>query len=1067
MPISGVEAYFREDRTIREDKEVLREYYHMTLLAINLEGWHNLLRITSDAWEHGFYGKACCDYSTLEKHNAGLVCLTACVSGFVPWNLAQGEDKKIKTWLNKMRKIFGDRLFVEIMPHGFDQQRTVNTELINWAGTNSVPVVATTDAHYPYADWHDTHEVLWLCSTGSSFQKREEEKRRAIEKLKAEGKGEDVYDNFGASDLPTLYLMSEDEVAEAFARYHPDIPVETVRSAMDMTNEIAGMVQPYLVDKGLKMPAVDRSKLGVIEPEVAKVFEQPEPDPTAAFGMPEGETWINDNEFYAECVIRQWLNEGYEAEREKRAKWGYEFDEEEARKQDEYELSVFREKGVLSYFVVIGEAVRWCKKPEVGIRVGLGRGSAAGSRVLYGIGVTGICPIGHGLLFERFMNPARSDMPDVDLDFQHKRRHEVKHHVGEVWGHDNVADIISHQTFGIRSALQAVGRVYDVDYGEMMSLTKHLDDGHGDYSLQDVYEISKELRAFADKHPDVWKHALRLEGQIRAKSKHAAGIVITDKPVSDYMPTMRDTEGGKVTAWSEQADFPIISKYGFLKIDFLGLDGLTVQDTALRLIEQETGERPDIDALPFTWDPDAVEEDVIQAFGTESTIGIFQFEGTGIRGLLRSIKPTSFRDLVAANALYRPGPLESGTAFSYGHRKNGKEPTEYWAPALEEVLSETHGIMVYQEQAIRVAQVLAGYTPAEADIIRKTLTKLSSAKVSDNAGRIALEELTEDFVARGMAQGHSETVLRRVIEELKYFTRYSFNKSHSAGYSGESYQDMWLKKRYPKQLYASLMTWKNDKVPVLVRDARSNGVKVLPPDVNTSGRSFTIDGDSIRYGLEAVKNVADASIQVIAKLREDGPFESLEDMAQRVSDAGMAAKCNSRVRSSLMCAGAMDTIGERRDGEVFEWQEKGEDKQLTWSPKTRADKEREYIGIALSEASETVEGYRDILRERVHTLEDIEGMPEGEWATIGGELTRVNRRLTKTGQPMAFLDVTFGRDQYSGVVFADVLVPNDRLFDEGNIVLMKGKVGEDGSMVVAQIVEASTLRAHLEQGEAA
>lgn len=1049
MPIVGVEAYFREDRNIREDKVVLKEYYHMTLLAKNLEGWHNLLRITSDAWSKGFYGKPCCDYDTLDRYGDGLIVMTACVSGFLPYNIIRGgEDKKLKSWLTKMRKRFGDDLHVEIMPHDFDDQRQSNLEVVSFAAREGLDVVATVDAHYPTQDWHDTHEVVWLISTASSFKQKAEEKAKKIELLKAEGKGEDVYDDFGAGKLGTLYLMSEDELKQTFADNHPQLPAEVVTDAIAGTERVAAKIEPFLVDKSPKMPRVTEAKAREIEPGAME--EE----------LPVDVKWANDAERFAEKILRGWLREGFARNTRIRASHGYEFPLEVHQKQCEYELDIFRSKGVLSYFVVIGEVVRWAKAN--GIRVGPGRGSAAGSDVLYNIDVTGLDPIGHRLKFERFMNPARSDMPDVDLDFQHDKRKFAKAHAGDVWGTDHVADIISHGTFAPRAVLGAVSRAFDVPYEEYTEVTKNLDDGSGDYDLQDIHDLGGVLENFAAKYPEVWKHALRLEGQVARLSKHAAGVVITDQPVTDYMPTQRGNDGSIVTAWSEQADFPIISKYGFLKIDFLGIDGLTLQAHALDSIEKETGERPAIDDLPFTWDPMAVEQEVMEPFGRGGNFGVFQFAGSGISGLLKQIKPTNFNDLVAANALYRPGPLESGTAFQYGDRKNGRAPEEYWADAVRPALEETYGIMVYQEQAIEVAQLLAGYSPSEADLIRRTLTKLSSAKVSDNAGRNALEAMREEWVKRVVAEGHSKEVAEEVLTQYMFFTRYSFNKAHAGGYGAEAYQDMWLKVHFPKHFYAACMTIETDEVARAVREAQARDVVVLPPDINTSERAFAIDGEAIRFGLEAVKFVSDSSISVIAKLREDGePFESYAEFEKRVTDAGLAAKCNSRVRQALLKCGAFDELGERKDGVEFEHTFTKEEGPvtLTWSDKTRARMEREFIGFALS--ANASDEHKELIARRAFTPDELERVEPGSTVTIGGELTRVKDHKTKRGQPMAFVDISFGTDTHSCVCFTETYLTHRSVLWEGNAVLARATIEADGSLILQRLTSVDVLAEYL------
>jgi DNA polymerase III alpha subunit len=1274
MPITGVEAYFREDRTIRGDKEVLKEYYHLVLIAKNLKGWHNLLRLTSEAYSTGFYGKPCVDWDLLERYHEGVMATFSCVSGFVPWNIHKGDDKRVNLHIKRMKKLFGEDLYIEIMPHGFDQQKTVNIELAGVAAQHSVPILATVDAHTPYENWHDTHEVLWMISTASSFKQKAEAKKIAQEK------GEDTYD-FGSSstDLHTLYLMSEDELRNAFKKNHPQLPQHVVDEAINNTDLLAQKVEPFMVDNTLKMPK------------------------------------MKGGDIAAERLVREWCQEGLKRilswyPEEHWEKW----DLQVYKDQLEYELKIFKDKGVFGYFVVIGDMTRWAKSE--GIRVGAGRGSAAGSLALYLMGVTGIDPISHGLMFERFMNPARSDMPDVDIDFQHKRRAEVKQHLGDRWGTKNVADIISYQTFGIRSTLASVARVYDVDYQEIVELTKSLDDGHGDLTLADIFEVSDTLKAFAAKYPDIMKHALRLEGQVKAKSKHAAGVVVMDRPVTDHMPTMKGSDDSIVTAWcldgdtlvatadgrnavsmrqlaaeaedvdvyasdgrrtvirrmrnprmtrrdeammlvtvdddntvrctpchrfmmldgtfkradellpddslmrfdsvvhekdgqrrrwidncygptrstrklkgqwlrqmdlifehnspdverhgldlhhkdgdslndsptnlellskrehmkltgawkrseedlvrlqkqvdmmndvdaeerrrrtneawktrharnhsvksveldgrtdvfcgdvddvqcfaiitssvgedfsgvvvhnSEQADFPIISKYGFLKIDVLGTDGLSIQDHACRELANLGLTPPTkatypwgtqhwsfLDELPIVYDPDAVDPKIIDMFGQNDTFGIFQFEGKGITGLLRQIKPTSFKDLVAANALYRPGPLESGTAFQYGNRKNGREPIEYPGPEAEATLSETYGVMVYQEQAIQIVQDLAGYSKAEADLVRKALTKLSSAKVSDNKGRIELEKARKEFIDRAVAHGTSERAANLTYDELLYFTRYSFNKAHADGYAKQAYEDAWLKEYFPTAFFSGILTYEDDKVPKAIRSAQARGVAVMPPDVNTSGNNFTIDKEgNIRFSLLAVRTVGDGAVIVIEDLRKNGPFIDYEDFENRVIDSGHGRKCNSRQRQALHDCGAFDLIGGRQG----------------WTKEEKQTKEKELLGFNLGGGLTL---HSDLIRSRIHTAADAMAASEGDMICIGGEVVRVKPHKTKKGYPMGFIEIEFGSDSYDAVAFGKEWLVMEKVAPVGEAVLVIGEADGQGGCVVRNVITADKL----------
>jgi DNA polymerase III subunit alpha len=1003
-PIVGIEAYFRPDAK-RHDAEN-KEYYHLVLLAKDLTGFRSLLRLSSESWrEENFYYKPCVDWEMLEREHEGLIASTSCLSGYLPQMMLVERPDEANRYMKRMREIFKDDLYFEVQPHNFDEQRQCNVELINMAQALGVPFVATVDAHYPYHEWHTTHDVLVMINTGQSLESR---------KRKDEA-GED----YMAFSGDTFYLMDHQELSGAFAQHHPNVPKALVEEAIKSSLDIAAKCEAYVPSRHPKIPKASTSLM------------------------------------QAEAIVAEWCEEGLE-------RIGREGDEK-YRAQLEHELAVMRDKRVFDYFVILGDVVRWCKSttpmPERGpdgvlrvgaghkrpIRVGAGRGSAAGSLVSYLVGITAIDPIGHGLLFERFLNPSRSDYPDIDIDFQHNRRKEVKEYLAVRWGRDHVADIAAFQRFGMRAALQNACRVFDVPYEEVMAVSRSMDDGTGEMDLVKMRAVSEELEAFAQKYPEPWEHAVRLEGQVKAASKHAAGVVITDLPISDYMPTMKSNDGTVQTQWSERAEFPIISMWGFLKMDILGTDGLTVQDTALEMIEQRTGQRIDFEdpkQFPVIEDMDAAEQEVVESFGHGGNLGVFQFESRGINGLLRDIRPTHYIDIVAANALFRPGPLEGGMAFDYAKRKNGELPIVYWHEAVIPFLEKTYGIMVFQEQIMQIVQALGGFSLGEADTVRKAMTKWQSTKIKSNKGRQEMEQLRDKFVEGCQDRGIEVKLAKSIWEMILQFSIYGFNQSHSDGYALQGYQDKWLKWHHPLEFYASLMTWEPAKVPHIIRESQARGVKILPPDVNDSQPGFALVGNAIRFGFEAIKHVGDAAVDELMQKR---PFESYEDIEERC----VLRKLNSRVRTALLECGAFDRWGMRKD----------------WTDVQKAEAEKRLLGFALATGA-AITKYKSIIEAKVPAEHEWDEMGEGVDAMVGGEITNVKEIVTKKGDPMAFVELAFESNEYSATFFPNTYQRYRHLLATGNAIICKGaRDAERGCMRVEACVQLEDLYQAMKEQE--
>ncbi len=948
MPIFGMEAYYKPDRTDTD----IQHPYHICLYAKNLEGWHSLLRLSTEAYETGYYaGYASVDLPLMYKHRAGVVCCTGCFKSYLNQMLVEGKQEEAEGYLQSLCNIYGEDLFAEIQPHDFPEQRLINVKVTNMATQFGVPLIAASDAHYPTADWFDTYQVAAYMNMKTSYE--------GIEKKKAEGKRVLEF------DAKTLFLSSEEEIAAQFLAYHPDLPLEIVAEAIGNTDDVfMQKFSPMNIDRTQKLP------------DVKSQVEDPE------------------------AVVREWAEDGFKR-----------IDKEndpEYRERFDYEWSVLKEKAVFDYFYIVGEAVRWAKENK--IRVGLGRGSAAGCLVSYLIGITDIDPIAYGLLFERFLNPNRKGMPDIDIDFSSRGRQRVKDHLADKWGHDYVADIIAHSTFKPRAVLRGVSRVLDIPYEEVMAVNETIiirpDDE--ETTLEAIRPINPILDDFAIKYPDAWTHAVRLEGSPNVASKHAAGLIITSKPCAEFLPLERSKDGGMVTAFNDSAEFPIITEYlNLMKIDFLGIAGLDAQEQAIEFIEELNGEYVDLTKLPIRRDPTAADPEVLELFTKGQTLGIFQFSSSGMTSLLKHIKPDTVLDLIAANALYRPGPMEM--AFEYGDRKKlPSDEIDYWHPIIKPYLEETRGIVAYQEQLMQIVQAIGGFTPGDADDMRKAMGKLY--RLPGQQAQEFMQGYKSKWDAGCKHHGIADSKRDEIWEFFLHFGNYAFNKSHSASYALQGYDDAYLKRHWPLAFYASKLTVKSgdkENRPAYVREARQFNVKIEPPDINLSEMGFRVlKSGKILYGLLAINGVGDV---VAREIIDNRPYKSMKDFEERMRTPG-SIKVKSNVLKSLIDAGCFDSWGMRDQ----------------FTDKEKARLEKDTLGISLSTAA-ALEGYRDEIEKYSLTKEQFDGIPtvkqlhktekEQAWVQIAGEIVDVKNTQTKNGKNMAILTLASGASEYRCTVF--------------------------------------------------
>ena len=854
-PIIGMEAYVAPgDRRLRaRPAPGAKPYYHLVLLAQNATGYRNLVKLSSLAYTEGFYTKPRVDRELLAKYSEGLIVSSACLAGEVATHLMEGRYEEAKDAASWYADVFKDRYYLEVQAHDSDGQAKLNAEVFRLAKDLSLPVVATNDAHFLGAEDHDAHDVL-LCI----------------------GLGKDRSDGDRMRYDRGLYFKNHQEIAAKFPD-RSDVLTNTLAVA-----ETAGI-------------------------EFGKKYHVP------SFPLPSGVA--SENELLvrlAEAGARERYAGGTESGQPLPA---------HIKERLDYELGVITKTGYAGYFLIVADFIKAAR--DRGIPVGPGRGSAAGSLVAYALRITDVCPLKYDLLFERFLNPERVSMPDIDVDFCFERRGEVIDYVRDKYGKDAVGQIVTFGTMKSRAAIKDVGRTLGFTPAETDALAK-LIPNQPNFSLEvkdaveQIPEVKKLYRT-DDRYRQLLDYAIALEGLSRHTGVHAAGVVIAPGPLDDYVPVCtqetkgsgRDTAGalradgtresgreaGDERVIVTQYDMNALEKAGMLKMDFLGLTTLTVIKDALDAIEARTGERPDLDAVP-TDDPE-----VYRMLRAGRTVGVFQFESPLATDMLRAMRCDRFDDLVASNALMRPGPLDAGMHKVYQKRKRGEEPVTYQLAELEPILQPTYGVITYQEQVMRIAQVLAGISLAEADVLRKAVGKKDAELIK--------QELVK-FVTKAVARGYDKRVIDDIAGQIETFGRYGFNKSHSVAYSVISYHTAWLKAHYPAEFMAALLSSSigdTDSVVKFINEARELGIEVLAPDVNESGYKFTVIGDKrIRFGLGAIRNVGKAAIDSMLTARATKPLESLFDVCERVD----LRLCNKRVFEALVYSGALDGLGGHR-----------------------------------------------------------------------------------------------------------------------------------------------------------
>jgi DNA polymerase-3 subunit alpha len=834
-PILGCELYVCKAEDHRADTPK-DEYNHLLVLAENEEGYRNLIRLTSEASLHGFYRKPRVSKKYLAENSKGLIGFSGCLSGELCESLEAGlYDKAVATAL-QYRDIFGKgNFYLEIQDQGLEQEKKIQADLFRLERELDIPLVLTNDSHYLCGEDSHAHDVMLCVQTGAK-----------------------VHDaNRFKFDSDQFFVKSADQMAALF----PDSPGVTTR-----TMEIAERCN-------LKLSKVD--------------------NPFPEFAVPPGHTIDS----YFEEVCRQGLKKRFETavrQLELRGVLRTPLHEYESRLN--FEIGIIKQMKYSGYFLIVWDFIKYAR--DHGIPVGPGRGSATGSLVAYAMEITNIDPMQNVLLFERFLNPERVTMPDIDVDFCQNRRGEVIDYVTRKYGREQVAQIITFNTMAAKAAIKDCGRALDMPYGDVDRIAKLVPATVGmtiDQALEDVpdlkkaYDNDQTIRKLIDT-------AKKLEGLVRGSGVHASAVVIAPRPLTELVPLNRTKNDEIVTAY----DMKSVEKMGLLKMDFLGLATLTVITDCVQLIEQTRGEKLDIELIPLD-DPETFR----RVFHTALTSGIFQFESSGMRDILRRYKPDTVEELTALNALYRPGPMAMIDDFI--ERKWGRREVEFLLPELEGILKDSLGVIVYQEQVMRIAQVLASFSLGEADLLRRAMGKKDQK---------AMAEMRDRFMNGAAKLGHRKAAVEELFERMAKFSEYGFNKSHSAAYALVAYQTAYLKTHYPVEFMSALLTAETSKPENVVKyigECKEMNIAVDPPDVQISGAQFTPqitpDRQAIRFGLAAVKNVGGNAIESIMKAREEagGRFKSFWEFCEKVDLRVM----NSRVIQSLIKAGALDSLGTR------------------------------------------------------------------------------------------------------------------------------------------------------------
>jgi len=987
-PIVGCEFYVNpESHTDRSPASANARNYHLILLAMNEQGYRNLMMLNSISYVDGYYYKPRIDDNLLRQYNGGLICLTACLAGEIPSLINDGNYEQAKARAVEYAAIFDDgRLYLELQDHGIPAQKQVNAALARMSAETGIPLAATNDIHYIEASDANAQDIS-LC-IGTNRKKNEENRMRF--------------------ESQEFYMKSPAQMAELFA-WAPEAVSNTVRIA-ERCNLTISQPGPMLPDYAIPAP-----------------YDSPE------------------------AYLRHIANEGL-AKR-------YPVVTDELKKRLDYELDIIVRMGFTGYFLIVWDFIYWAK--QHGIPVGPGRGSGAGSLVAYSMTITDIDPIKYDLLFERFLNPERISMPDFDIDFCFERRQEVIDYVMSKYGSDRVAQIATFGTLKVKAVLKDVARALDIPFAEATRIVSLVpeelpnDEVTGKprkLTVQGALDFSSELRELQQRggvYAELFDVAKRLEGLNRHTSTHAAGVVIGKTKLTDYVPLYRDP---KTNAISTQYVMDLLENCGLVKMDFLGLKTLTLIKHTEDLIRKR-------DKNFSIENIDENDSATFEMLGRGDSAGVFQFESAGMQRILKEAKPNSIEDLVALNALFRPGPMAYIPKFT--DSKNGLTPIEYFHPDLEQPLKTTYGVIVYQEQVMKVAQIIAGYSLGHADLLRRAMGKKKPE---------VMEKEKASFIQGALHNGYSKATAEGIFEMLLPFAGYGFNKSHAAAYSVVAYRTAFLKANYPAEFMAANLTNETsdpDKFSLYINEAKAIGINISPPSVNHSDKQFNVVEGKITYGLHGIKNVGEAAVESILRERaQNGPFKDFLDFLYRCE----AKALNSKLLESLINAGAFDGMGDNRptllanleqavkhvqkrhenemygQASLFDSDEEASLDRFEMVPMPdstlleKLDTERELLGFYVS--GHPMDFYRDIHRRCVSVdLGHPERLPKGRLVSLVAMVTALREIVTKggAGDKMAFLQLADFNGSVEAVAFPKLWKELEEPLKADGIYGFKGK----------------------------
>ena len=1043
-PILGCEVYVaggsRFDKSGKDDRGD-----HLILLAKNLEGYHNLSKIVSYAFTEGFYYRPRVDKELLRLYHDGIICCSACLGGELPQAIMRGDMQEARRVVEEFVSIFGEDYYLELQLHQsgiprideqvYENQKKVNAALLQLAAEYGVKYICSNDVHFIMADDAPAHDRLICLNTGR-----------------------DLDDPNRMRYTWQEYLKSEEEMAALF----PDHP-----EALATTAEIAGKVEEYSLEHNPLMPNFPiPDDFDVPLDQLKETFRKKIKDEAVLAEIDRCTDSLDEvvgrhPELSDQLTIAKQFRY-LEHLTYKGAERRYGTLSDAVRKRIEYELSTIEWMGFPGYFLIVWDFIRAAR--EMGVSVGPGRGSAAGSVVAYSLTITNIDPMKYDLLFERFLNPDRISLPDVDVDFDEDGRADVLHYVVEKYGSKRVAQIVTFGTMAPKAAIKDVARVQKLPLSESNRISKLVPEKPGTTfakAYKEVPELVKEKESDNPLIRDTMKYAEKLEGSVRQTGVHACGVIIGQDDLEKFAPMAiaKDAELNVV-----QYEGKLVESVGLIKMDFLGLKTLSIIKDALENIESTTGSRPDIDAIPLD---DPLTYDL---YSRGETTGLFQFESPGMKKHLRNLKPNRFEDLIAMNALYRPGPMEYIPNFIA--RKHGLEPVTYEIPDMEEYLKDTYGITVYQEQVMLLSQKLAGFTGGEADTLRKAMGKKK---------RDVLDKMKPKFIEGAKKNGHDPKICEKIWGDWEAFASYAFNKSHSTCYAYVSYQTAYLKAHYPAEFMAALLSRNLSdikKISFFMDECKRMGLSVLGPDVNHSKIRFSVDeGGNVRFGLAAIKGVGESAVQnIIDTRKEGGPFKSVYDFVERVN----LQTVNKKTLENLVLGGAFDAISDlprsaylardEHDGTLLDALvrygnrvqseknnvqqslfggiteessvQKPEPPQYTpWTKLETLNRERDVIGIYLS--SHPLDDFSLIIKHYCTcSLGDLADLPSmnGRDFVAAGMVTSVMHLTTKTGKPYGRFTIEDYNGSHEFVLFSKDYENFRRFLFEGYYLLIKGKV---------------------------